>query len=160
MMRVATITLALAACAPRSVPLGTGRFSDPTVITLERTACFGRCPVYRLSISAGGVVRYEGTANVKRLGAAEDTIPSARVDSLVQEIAQQGYFGFDEEYVNGSPACTRYSTDSPSVNTSVIAADQRRQVHHDHGCSDAPAELARIEARIDEVAGSSRWTGR
>jgi hypothetical protein len=159
--------LAVTACAPHPAPPDTGPTPDRTagretvgtpVVTLERTACFGRCPVYRLSISAGGIVRYEGKANVEHLGSAEETIPAARVDSLVEELRQRGYFGLAEAYVLDSPACGRYSTDSPSVITSVAAGGDHKQIRHDYGCSDAPPELARLEARIDEVAGASRWT--
>jgi hypothetical protein len=149
-----------AACAPRPVPPDNPPATDTPVITLERTACFGRCPVYRLSISAAGVVHYEGKANVRHLGAAEDTIPPARVDSLVQELGRLGYFDMAESHLPDSPACGRYSTDSPAAITSVAARDRRKQVRHDYGCRDAPAELAQIEARIDQVAGTSRWTGR
>lgn len=154
--------LLVAACGPRPVPSlpDTTPASAEPVITLERTACFGRCPVYRLSISAAGVVRYEGKAHVEHLGPAQDTIPPARVDSLVGELDRLGYFGLAEEYVADSPACGRYSTDSPAVTTSVTVDGRRKQVRHDYGCGDAPPKLARIEARIDEVAGTSRWTGR
>ncbi len=104
-------------------------------------------------------MEYEGKANVQHLGPAVDTIPVARVDSLLQELQEAGYFGFASNYVYGG-ACSRYSTDSPTVITSATAGAQVKLITHDYGCSDAPPELARLEARIDEVAGVTRWTGR
>lgn len=161
--------LALAACAPRPAPQDAGPAPDgprvrqgapSPVITLERMACFGRCPVYRISISAEGIVQYEGKINVEHMGPAVDTIPAAQVDSLVQELGRAGYFDFASDYVSNAPACGQYRTDSPTVITSVSTGRRVKLIRHDYGCRDAPAELARLEARIDEVAGSSRWTGR
>jgi Domain of unknown function (DUF6438) len=158
-IRAAAVAVAVAACAPRPAPSDASP-ADDAAITLERTPCFGTCPVYRLSISAAGVVRFEGKAHVQHVGVAEDTIPAGRVDSLMNELEQRGYFGFAEDYIPDSPACGQYSTDSPSVISSVSAGGRHRRIQHYHGCNDAPPELARIEARIDEVAGVSRWTGR
>lgn len=163
------LLLALAGCAPR--PSGGGnesaepaagaeRRSDSAVVTLERGPCFGTCPVYSLTILGNGTVRFVGRRYTAHDGEATAEIPAARVDSLLAELRQGGYFGFAEEYVSGSPACGRYATDSPSVVTSVSAGGERRTIRHDYGCSDAPRELARLERRIDEVAGSARWTGR
>jgi Domain of unknown function (DUF6438) len=162
MIRPVALGLLVAACGPRPVPppADTIPAAAGPVVTLERTSCFGRCPVYRLSISAAGVVHYEGKAHVEHLGPAEDTIPSARVDSLVGELDRLGYFGLAEGYAPDSPACGRYVPDSPAVITSVTADGRQKRVRHDYGCSDAPPALTRIEARIDEVAGTSRWTGR
>jgi hypothetical protein len=151
--------LVLSACAPRQAPPHQQAAESPAV-TLERTPCFGRCPVYRISISNAGRVEYEGKANVAHLGLAADSIPPERVDSLLRELQEGGYFGFASNYVLNDKACGRYSTDSPTVITSASARDQVKRVVHDYGCSDAPPELTRFETRIDEVAGVSRWTGR
>src|SRR6059058_5801427 len=37
-----------------------------TLITLERTACFGTCPVYKLTISADGKVAFEGKNTLEK----------------------------------------------------------------------------------------------
>ncbi|MBA2458172.1 MAG: hypothetical protein H0V43_04345 [Gemmatimonadales bacterium] len=142
--------------APRTAALDSG--SAPAV-TLERTPCYGTCPVYQLSISRDGTVRFVGKQHVARQGAATASIPPAVVDSLVSELEAGGYFGFDERYLRGAPGCGRYATDSPTVITSLTADGRSREIRHDHGCHAAPPELARLERRIDEVAGTARWTG-
>src|SRR6185436_11964809 len=50
-----------------------------TSIRLERTACFGECPVYVVTIDARGNVTFEGRHFVRVEGKATDTIPVARV---------------------------------------------------------------------------------
>ena len=42
------------------------------VITLERTACFGVCPVYKLTIYGDGRVLYDGIRFVRTEGPKND----------------------------------------------------------------------------------------
>ena len=159
----------LTACSPR--PPGAGETPAPygepgaaaaeaPVITLERTPCFGTCPVYQVAISRSGAVRFVGKQHVIRQGEATAEIPAARVDSLLRELEAGGYFGFADAYVMDSPACGQYATDSPTVITSVSAGGRTKTIRHDFGCNAAPEELGRLERLIDEVAGTSRWIGR
>jgi hypothetical protein len=56
---VMAMMLALSACGgddPESAAVP-GDFSA----TLERTVCFGSCPVYTVSVDASGLVQYDGT---------------------------------------------------------------------------------------------------
>jgi hypothetical protein len=154
--------LMLAACAPRkpaAVEAAAPAPDDP-VITLERTACFGRCPEYRLSVSADGAVQYEGRAHVAHLGVGSSQITPQRVQALISEIEQAGYFSFANHYTAAEPACGRYATDSPSVITSLRLQGRTKRIEHDYGCGGAPGALYVLEQRIDEVLGSSDWTGR
>jgi len=152
----------LAACAPRNAGSSAAESTESNkapVITLERTACFGICPVYRLSVTAEGVVSYEGKAHVRNMGEASGRISSDRVEALLSEIDQAGYFSFASRYTASEPACGRYSTDSPSAVTSVQLQGRAKRIEHDHGCGAAPGALGLLERRIDEVLGSEQWTG-
>lgn len=153
----------LAACAPRnpasSAAENTGSSKAP-VITLERTACYGICPVYRLSVTAEGAVSYDGKAHVRHMGPASGQISPERVEALLSEIDQAGYFSFADGYTATDPACGRYSTDSPSAAISVQLQGRAKRIEHDHGCGAAPSALGILERRIDEVLGSEQWTGR
>ncbi|HEU5303486.1 MAG TPA: DUF6438 domain-containing protein [Gemmatimonadales bacterium] len=129
-------------------------------IVLERTPCFGACPVYTVAVSSSGVVTYQGRVHVQRLGAATAQVPKARVDSLLYEIDRAGYFTFAERFVPSEPACGRYATDSPSAITTVTYRGRTRKIVHDYGCGNAPGALVVLERRIDEALGTGRWTGR
>jgi uncharacterized protein DUF6438 len=154
---------ALAACSPPPPAGGPSPYDSTAtatpVITLERTPCFGTCPVYQVSISRSGSVRFVGKHHVTLQGAASAEIAPARVDSLLRELEVGGYFDFADAYVMGSPACGAYATDSPTVITSVTSGGRTRAIRHDYGCQGAPRELARLERLIDDVAGTDRWTG-
>lgn len=160
------LAVALAACSPREPEPAATPAAEPAdaagrpAVTLERTPCFGTCPVYGVTISRSGAVRFTGKHHVADTGLATATIPPARVDSLLAELEAGGYFGFADEYVMDSPACGLYATDSPTVITGVTRDGVTKTIRHDRGCSAAPPELSALEQRIDEVAGTARWTGR
>jgi hypothetical protein len=152
-------------CAPRkAVSSANERSSDGPAtgfaITLERTACFGACPVYSISVSRDGTITYEGRAHVRHLGAATAQISPERVTALLSELEKAGYFSFAGRYTPAEPACGRYSTDSPSTITSVQIRGRTKRIEHDYGCGSVPGALTVMEQRIDEVLGSGRWTGR
>jgi len=130
------------------------------VITLERTACFGGCPVYRLAVTSDGVVSYQGEAQVRQLGKASSRISPEKVHALLSEFDRAGYFSFANRYAAAEPVCGRYAADSPSAISSVTLGGRAKRVEHDYGCGAAPGALVVLERRIDEVLGSAQWTGR
>ncbi|HEX2249553.1 MAG TPA: DUF6438 domain-containing protein [Gemmatimonadales bacterium] len=155
----------LASCAPRNAapPSSEQRVdvSAPTtpVVALERTACFGRCPVYRISVSPSGAVFYEGRAHVRHLGEATAQVPADSVRALLSELDRAGYFSFADRYAAAEPSCGRYATDLPTVITTVRLKDRTKRIEHDYGCGAAPGALRVLERRIDKVLNSGQWTG-
>ena len=161
------ICLGLAlACAPRgaSPPAAESTAAATTAVgpavSLERTPCFGSCPVYTIAVSPSGAVTYEGTANVRQIGTATAQIPVKKVEALLIELERAGYFTFADRYALSEPTCRRYSTDSPSVISSATFRGRTKRIEHDYGCGGVPGALTLLEKRIDEVLGSNRWTGR
>ena len=165
MIKLAIIGLALgfAACSPRiaAAPAvqqpGEATVAARPAISLERTPCFGSCPVYTISVSPSGQVTFEGRAHVRRLGIVTGRIPKEQVDALLVELERAGYFGFASRYAASEPACGRYVTDLPSAISSATVGGRTKRIEHDHGCGGAPGALAVLEKRIDEVLGSDRW---
>jgi hypothetical protein len=151
------------ACAPPSTVPPAGRSDSMTaapVITLERTACFGTCPVYRLAVTPDGTVTYEGRANVRQLGRATGQVSPGAVEALLGELERAGYFSFADRYTAAERACGRYVTDLPSAIISVSYRGRAKRIVHDQGCGSAPGALTLLARRVDEVLRSERWTGR
>lgn len=166
MIRRLILSLSLAtACAPRNETPPAERATNSIagtgpVLTLERTACFGGCPVYRVSASSSGVVTYQGTANVRRRGTDTTHIDPKLVTALLVELERAGYFTFANRYALSEPTCRRHSTDSPTVISSATFRGRTKRIEHDYGCAGVPGALTLLENRIDEVLGTGRWTGR
>ena len=164
---IAALVMGLAACssgttggAGTATPYDAAASSPNAVVQLERTPCFGTCPVYQVSLTKSGVVQYVGQHHVKTAGAVVSQVPAARVDSLLNRLEAGGYFGFADAYVMDAPACGQYATDSPTVITTVTAKGRTKSIRHDYGCAGAPPALAQLERLIDDMAGTDRWTGR
>jgi hypothetical protein len=164
-LSIVGLALGLAGCAPRTAATpaaqqaSEGTAAAPA-ISLERTPCFGSCPVYTISVSPSGQVTFEGRAHVLQLGTASGQISKQQVDALLVELERAGYFGFASRYDPSEPACGRYVTDLPSAISSATLGGRTKRIEHDHGCGEAPGALVVLEKRIDEVLGSERWTGR
>ena len=124
---------------------------DEVIITLERTACYGFCPVYTLTIQGNGTVVYEGEDFVKTKGIMEISIPKAKIDQLVEEFERVGYFSLNNYYTE------RTITDAPSVITSITVDGKTKTIEHYHGDFDAPEELTELEDAIDEIVNSDQW---
>lgn len=152
-------------CAPKRVPAPAetpdrSAHAPGEAISLERTACFGRCAVYRITVTPAGAVTYEGGANVRHVGRATAEISPDSVVALLRELEQAGYFTFSDRYAVSEPTCRRYTTDSPSAISSATFRGRTKRIEHDYGCGGVPGALTVLEQRIDEVLGSDRWTGR
>ena len=157
------LALGLAACAGQKPPAiqqpSNATAAAQPAISLERTPCFGGCPVYTVSVSPSGQVTFEGRAHVLVLGTATGQIPRQRIDALLVELERAGYFGFASRYAVSESACGRYVTDLPSAISSATLGGRTKRIEHDHGCGGAPQALAVLEKRIDEVLGSDHWIG-
>jgi len=124
---------------------------DGLVIRLERTACFGKCPVYSLMIKGDGTVIYSGVQFVKIAGIQETTISKGAVEQLLMEFEKADYFSLDDSY-------TKFGkSDMPSANTSISLGGQTKAINHYLGDLTAPKQLIALEDKIDEVVDSAQW---
>ena len=122
--------------------------------SLERTACYGRCPIYTVTVLRDGTVLWEGRRFVKVTGKATAKLPAATVTALADAFKKAGFFAFADRY-------ERYDiTDHPSALTSYSDGTRNKTVHHYHGDQSAPAALDELERRIDELVGTARWIGK
>jgi hypothetical protein len=128
-------------------------------ITLERTACFGTCPVYKLIVRRNGTVSYDGKQFVKVSGQRSRRISRARFQQLAREIEKINFFSFKDEYLSKAmpDGSIRVVTDLPTTITTVQTGAVRKTVRNYYG---DPPELAQLETLIDKLTESARWTGK
>ncbi len=136
---------------------GTTMNDDQPVVTLERTACFGFCPVYTLAVYSDGRVVYNGSANVQVTGEQTGSITTAQVQQLVDAFTAADYFNLKDEYK--APV-----TDLPTQITSFTQDGQTKTVSNYGGClsgspDPAPQALCDLPDLIDQVTHSAQWIG-
>ena len=138
--------------SPQNIP-------PDTFITLKRTACFGTCPEYKITISADGAVVFEGQSFVKKVGIAKTVISEEKVRKLLAAFEKINYFELRDRYEEQEDGCTQQATDTTSAITSIRTNGKSKSVRHYYGCwgVEVLAELEKLEQAIDDTVNSARW---
>ena len=118
---------------------------------MERTACFGFCPVYTLTIYGDGTVIYNGEEFVAIKDKVEATITSEKIEQLVLEFEATDYYSLDDNYIE------RTITDAQTFVTSITIDGKTKVIEHYHGDFNAPENLTALENKIDEIVNSKQW---
>jgi len=122
------------------------------VATLERTGCYGECPVYRLTVNSDGTVVYVGTRWVKVLGRQEYKISDAQLVELQASFDRAGFSQLrDYDKVE--------STDDDWALLSYRRGAGFKRVRHYHGDNSAPPALSTLEDEFDRIVDSGRLVG-
>jgi hypothetical protein len=172
--------LLLAACWTGSAPATeppANRADEPAVpsafeITMERTACFGTCPIYTVSIDGDGRVRWHGEQYVVAIGDRRATVPPKRIAEIRRMLDAVQFWKRDQrgDLADPQPECVRTGTttscslsksiticsDTSSAIITVRTTGQHHTVTNDH-CDESP--LDELEAMIDDIARTSAWIG-
>jgi hypothetical protein len=116
------------------------------LVSLERGACFGRCPIYLVEVRTDGALHFKGERNVKVTEPVDVKLDAAQLAKLTARFEQSGFAGwpdFDDRQV----------TDQAMV----VLTFKGKTVHHYLGDEKAPDELARLERDVDAILGTERW---
>jgi hypothetical protein len=133
--------------------------STKDFITLERGACFGSCPIYKVTVASDGLVTFEGLEYTKTKGRATARIKRSSFKILVREFEKLNYFSLDDKYEPGAPDCRQSVTDMPYMRSSIQLKGKTKTVSHYQGCvsSEVVRSLMALDKRIDQVAGTAKW---
>jgi len=123
--------------------------SDVTYAVLERGACFGRCPIYKVKIFADGKATYEGINFVDLMGRHETEFTADEL-SLIEEKAFE--FKLDTmSKVYDQPMVT----DLPTTIIGVTVNGKYKQIKMRHKY---PETLRSYRNFIEELIQSKTWT--
>ena len=142
-------------------------------VRLERSECYGTCPIYALAIESDGKVTFDGKGYTKVIGKAQSRIDQDQINQIIGAIKSSDFFSFDNKYDQDSGNCPGTAADMPTVTLSIRLGDQEKKIIHYLGCwepmdrtnrrnlSDAifPQKLYLLENKIDEIVESNQWIG-
>jgi Domain of unknown function (DUF6438) len=160
---VACIALCgFAACSKKKPPADSTSIDQPhppdtvagatAVATLERTGCYGECPVYRLTVNSDGSLVYVGTRWVKVLGRQVYKLSDAQLSELQAAFDRSGFMQFrDYDHVE--------STDDDWAHVSLRRGGTIKRVRHYHGDNAAPPALGVLEDEFDRIVDSAKLVG-
>lgn len=118
-----------------------------TRISLERTHCYGPCPVYTVAIDARGMVTYRGSDYVRVKGRQTVRIERSALVDLLREAKRINLFAMRDVY-------TGDVTDLPTTIVTLTTNGRTKRIEDYVG---APEDLRRFEGALDAAAGVKRW---
>lgn len=116
-------------------------------ITLERTACLGSCPDYKVTIRGNGTVCYEGRAYVAVKGIRTTAIPASVVQKLQQKLRGEKFLHWPEQ--------NQVCVDFAETKITATLDGQKKEVIE--GCNQ-PGKVLQLAREIDQISGAERWT--
>lgn len=124
---------------------------DSLRITLQRTACRGLCPAYKLIIFGDGRIQYSGyTADFG--GEYHGRVSHEVVRQLVDLFRSADYFNLFDRYGK--------AFDTSDFITSISFDSHSKSVLDEVGYSDGmPEVVSNVEEGIDRLAGPQVWAG-
>ena len=148
-LRVIVLTTAALLAACGSPPVGAPLPEMPARgIRLERTACFGACPIYVVTLDSGGGARYRGEMYVTNVGTYTGTFDPAVFATLTARLHEAGFSLMQDRY--SVPV-----TDLPAMILTVSFADTTKRVW-DYGDA-GPAVLDSLAKSIDSLVATISW---
>ena len=109
-----------------------------SIIELERTACFGKCPIYKIEILSNGKAIYTGKKFVDNIGVFEFKINTSAIKEILEYAEEIKFFSMKDEY-------TRPVSDLP---TTFIRIKTKSVKNHIGG----PNSLRELERMIDNIS--------
>ena len=83
--------------------------TEPQMLaTIQRTACYGQCPMYKATFMDNGEVVYIGRRFVDNLGTYKALLSEEDVLDIKKNIAEYDYYGLDSLYptpITDFPSC-------------------------------------------------------
>lgn len=119
------------------------------VIKMVKNACFGRCPVYSLTIHNDGNVVYVGNSNTPKMGTFAKQIPTEDMAALLKEFDAINFWEMDEVYPS-------QMQDLPKTIITLMRKDTSKSVTGDHF---RPQSLMALDKKLVDIADSKEgWT--
>ncbi|MGB0917005.1 MAG: DUF6438 domain-containing protein [Flavobacteriales bacterium] len=83
--------------------------SEPQLLaSIQRTACYGQCPMYKATFLDNGEVKYVGKRFVENIGTYTALIPAEKVQQIKDMAREYKYFELDSLYptpISDFPSC-------------------------------------------------------
>ncbi len=121
---------------------------DTLILSFERTACFGKCPAFKVHIYESGYATWHGVNFVERMGHFESRLDANEIDALLTEAVRVGFFDFDPVYDFAS------IQDLPAA---MLYMRQGEQEHMVRARFEVPKKVQQFISWIDQRLESFRW---
>lgn len=116
------------------------------LLSLQRTACYGACPIYLVEVLSDGTLHFKGERHVKVTEPVELKLEPSVLEKLTARVEQSGFAAWSD-----------FTTNEMSDAPTVVLTFKGHAVRHYRGDTRAPAELTALEDEVDALLGTDRW---
>lgn len=120
--------------------------NDNLLVSMEKTECKGKCPVYSIKIYQDGRVILTGTKNFKKIGVFSKHLSINKIKIIDKAFSDSNFFNFENEFTNKI-------TDLPTTYISYTKDSKTKRIRDYYG---APSELKRLEEMIETIATNEK----
>jgi hypothetical protein len=121
---------------------------DSLIISLERTACFGTCPIYVVNIYESGYAEYMGRNFVEKEGLYYTRIKDDYIRAIYQKAVDISFFSFNNSYDNQG------ISDLPAT---IIKLNDGTTIKKVYNRYEAPHGLKDLELLMDKIFNQQDW---
>lgn len=137
------------ASLPAGFQLGAPLFAPGVIVSLARGGCYGRCPVYRITIHSDGWVQWDGYADVAVRGRRWSRLSSAELAGVRDAFARARYLDRPNDFSCGG-------ADAAAVAIFFSDGVRSRSVRHSSHCDAALMTLENLGCVVDKQVQSAQ----
>ncbi len=117
------------------------------VVEMSKSPCYGRCPVFRLTIYENGIVSFDGERYTERVGLWVKELEAERYDEILRAFRKANLWRFRNVYRG------EYY-DAPTVSITYYEEGDVKTIVGKDG---RPYQVLELEAMLDNLARSEGW---
>ena len=145
------LVLLLAACSGGKIDAAHPEKNGQLLLTMERTPCFGGCPIYEVKLYENGLLLYNGKRFTPKTGCWYRRLSKADVKAVKAVFNVEGFMEMDAEYPKGKKA----PVDLPGCVLTFYFSSTAVKKVTDKGW-DTPEPLKRLQARVDSLVAPEK----
>ncbi len=117
------------------------------VISMQKTKCFGACPVYTIDIYESGMVYFNGKENVDKIGEFKIRLSKKELNRLIDLFTENRFFDLQDKYVSDV-------SDLPTTYIYFSHNGKRKRIMDYDG---APQNLKKLESEVSQLVKIPKW---
>ena len=143
-IQIALLIVYFISCSTTGSLINQFNVDNVPLVIMTRTACYGTCPQYTISIYDNGFIKYDGKLFVDKKGCYYSKISQSSLDLLIAKIKIIDFFDLNTNY--DAPM-----TDLPSVIVEVNLASNHHKITDRFS---GPEKLKELQLFIDSISNS------
>lgn len=122
--------------------------ADEKIIEISKSGCFGRCPVYTMTVYGKGLVEYKGERFTDKMGVYTKQLSEADYTTLFADFKNANLWQYQDEYNSLIP-------DLPMISIHYYNKGSQKKIMGKEG---RPEVLMTLEKQLDAIASEAGWT--